>query len=573
MGILGDAWDWTKGAVSDIWDTGKGIVTDAGEVARDAFSGDNAKAGQFSEADWAMGGGDPNRMNGAAAETRARDLGSQEASVYNQLGSTAQSDANFYAKSTQYGAEGAYNSANTYAKDLARTGTALTNRNVAQVGSVAANGANVNTAPLGAAAVQGAGNLPTQLGGSAPTNWGATADSLSNYGYDPYDATSQQQWSAANNKLANFSAQQDAAATAAGNRLYGYQAGPQTGYTADTYGALRDYATQGPGPSAAEAQLRAGADANVAAQLAIAKSGRGAGANANALRQASFNSAAQGQQLNNDLATLRANEAATWRGQQLNALGAAGQIGATTEAQRQGVDQLNLAAAQSGAQYGQQGSIAGNQMMLQAAQAAAGQYGAQNQALMQAQAQQAQLGLQGKTSAMQGYESMANYGLGSDVATQQARQNWANLGLQADVASQQAKQNWAGLQLQSDQATQQAQQNWANMGLSATTAAANQNAAASQLYLGGMGQAAGIANTGYTTQGNFMAGGTAARAGYENAAMGVAENEANRRASLRSNQMAGETAASQANQNEDYRRDQNTTGFLSDALGMVGGFF
>lgn len=86
-------------------------------------------------------------------------------------------------------------------------------------------------------------------------------------------------------------------------------------------GRVRDFYQQGPGPSAAEAQLNMGAEKNMAAALALARSGRGAGVDANAERQALFQNAATGQELNQQQALLRAQEADAWRGRQLQAMG------------------------------------------------------------------------------------------------------------------------------------------------------------------------------------------------------------------------------------------------------------
>ncbi len=86
-------------------------------------------------------------------------------------------------------------------------------------------------------------------------------------------------------------------------------------------GRLQNFYQQGPGPSAAEAQMRQGNDANMAQSLALAHSGRGVGNNAAAMRQAQFGNAAAGQQMNQQLGTLRANEASNWRQQQLGAMG------------------------------------------------------------------------------------------------------------------------------------------------------------------------------------------------------------------------------------------------------------
>ena len=83
----------------------------------------------------------------------------------------------------------------------------------------------------------------------------------------------------------------------------------------------QQFAEQGPPPSAAEVQLRMGVDAANAAAVSLARSGRGPGGNAAAMREAMFANAAANQQMNQQLAQLRAEEEAGWRGQQLEAMG------------------------------------------------------------------------------------------------------------------------------------------------------------------------------------------------------------------------------------------------------------
>ena len=85
---------------------------------------------------------------------------------------------------------------------------------------------------------------------------------------------------------------------------------------------MRSFLEQPEGPSAAEALLRKQADQTMAQNVALARSGRGAGDNVLAQRQALFANAAAQQQLGNDMAALRATEAATRRGQQLAGYGA-----------------------------------------------------------------------------------------------------------------------------------------------------------------------------------------------------------------------------------------------------------
>lgn len=182
--------------------------------------------------------------------------------------------------------------------------------------------------------------------------------------------------------------------------------------------ALRAFYQQGPGPSAAEAQLRMAQDQNAAQMLAMARSGRGSGASASASRQAMMQGADIGQRTAAELANLRANEAAQFRGQQLQAMG---------------LEQQGLGAARSGDQstaglysqlYGQdlgQAQFDANLAYQQGVQNDAfltNMIGAQNQAgQLQLGAGNLELGFGGQAL---GYEQ-----LGSSIAGQQ---------LQADVA-------------------------------------------------------------------------------------------------------------------------------------------
>ncbi len=145
-----------------------------------------------------------------------------------------------------------------------------------------------------------------------------------------------------------------------GANTAGFQANQDRAAQQGALGRLQNFYQQGPGPSAAEAQMQQGADANMAQSIALAHSGRGAGANANAMRSAAFQNAAAGQQLNQNMGVLRANEAANWRQQQLGAMGMeqntiAGMRGQSIGQQGQG-QQFATAMGQQGLGYGQLGA-------------------------------------------------------------------------------------------------------------------------------------------------------------------------------------------------------------------------
>jgi hypothetical protein len=100
------------------------------------------------------------------------------------------------------------------------------------------------------------------------------------------------------------------------------QAGSSTQQDAQL-AALNQFANSGPGASAAQAQLAAAGDSAQRSALSMARSGRGAGDSASALRDATFSNAATQATTGQNMAQLRAQEEATFRQQQLQALDAA----------------------------------------------------------------------------------------------------------------------------------------------------------------------------------------------------------------------------------------------------------
>lgn len=181
---------------------------------------------------------------------------------------------------------------------------------------------------------------------------------------------------------------------------------------------LKSFAAQPEGPSAAQAQLQKGTDAALAANLAAARSGSGFGDSSNALEAAGANSAATIANAANDAATLRANETANYRNQQLQALGASGQQLAAAR----GAD---LGLAQQVAQQGQFGTSTALQQTGLNDQAAANLYNQQLQA--------GQLALQ-------------DYGMGQSAAENALgfQQQGQNQQLQAAQAQQQGTMGYEG---------------------------------------------------------------------------------------------------------------------------------
>ncbi len=117
-----------------------------------------------------------------------------------------------------------------------------------------------------------------------------------------------------------------AAAKSTARDLASYDGGQTAQQLTGSYDALQSYANRGPGPSAAQAQLQSSLGQNIASQFAMANSGRNAGANAMNARNAGFTAADMSQKTASELATLRANEEAQWRQQQLSALSSASNV-------------------------------------------------------------------------------------------------------------------------------------------------------------------------------------------------------------------------------------------------------
>ena len=205
--------------------------------------------------------------------------------------------------------------------------------------------------------------------------------------------------------------------------------------------ALRNFYGQGPGPSAAEAQMRLGADQNMAQSIALARSGRG-GANPAAMRQAMSGNAATGAQTNAQLGNLRAQEAANWRGQQMQAMGMAGGM----ELQQGGMNDAamanfyNLAAGERArgtqAELGF-GGLAGQQYG-QGQQAEIGMAGMGNQAVGMGQNYNLGMTGQGNEYAL----GMAGQGLGYEQLGSNILSNELNAATNAGIANQAADANF-----------------------------------------------------------------------------------------------------------------------------------
>ncbi|MFZ5895330.1 MAG: hypothetical protein ACOY0T_30020 [Myxococcota bacterium] len=195
--------------------------------------------------------------------------------------------------------------------------------------------------------------------------------------------------------------------------------GMQTGAVGGSMGYADQLANLQQGPSGAQAMLQSGANQSMAQSLALARSGRGWGGSAAGQAQALQQNAATMQQVGNQAAMLRAQEAAQWNAQRAQNLGQAAGI-------YQG----------AGTQFGQQTALGAQTQLAQ--QSANDQYASQlyglglqgQQAALGAQAQAAQVGLGGINA------GAGIYGTGAALQNQGTALQGQLLGQGASAASQ-----------------------------------------------------------------------------------------------------------------------------------------
>lgn len=234
-----------------------------------------------------------------------------------------------------------------------------------------------------------------------------------------------------------------AAAGARGTQMYGgntaaYSAGlgaaqQDRGMQTGAYGALMNFANQGPGDSAAQAQLAQATGANTQNALALARSGRGMGGSAAGLRQAMAQNAVTQQSAAGQAAELRANENTAYQAQRLSAMGQAGGIAGQTV---QG-DQGTAASGLSGAQYATNTALQGTQLNDAASQA---------WAMQQQQAQQQGLGAEvGSQTQQLNVNASALAGRESNWASaNQEHATDAGVSTQAGIADANRQQAYVG---------------------------------------------------------------------------------------------------------------------------------
>ena len=299
--------------------------------------------------------------------------------------------------------------------------------------------------------------------------------------------------------------------TDAAGRLTNYSGGNVDARLGNSYDTLQAYAQQGPGPSAAEAQLRQAQEQNVASQLALARSGRGAGANANAARQAAYQVAQINQETAGQAATLRAQEAAIWRNQQLQAYGQGANVAQAIEGAQQGRQGMGLQGLQAGANlYSQQ-----DQQALAARQASAGLFGDLYGQTIQGQSAAENVRQNYLTQAMQGQQAAASQNAAAYQMGLSGRESAANLAMQGGQYQQSAMQSAQAAQSAYDQMINQLRENetqrraqgaMQTQALKANASISNQRAdlekdASAQGLVGGLFSSAGSA------MGGVMGGG------------------------------------------------------------------
>ena len=105
---------------------------------------------------------------------------------------------------------------------------------------------------------------------------------------------------------------------------------------------IGNWLQQGPGPSVAQAQLAQGNNTNVANMMAMAASGRGQGGGAAAQQSAAFQAANAGQQTNEQASVLRAQEAQSYKQNQMAGMQAQAGIGQSIVGAGQNQQNLGL---------------------------------------------------------------------------------------------------------------------------------------------------------------------------------------------------------------------------------------
>jgi len=227
------------------------------------------------------------------------------------------------------------------ARDMYAQGAAAQGRSAAQTSAV-----NYGAAQKVGSSNAAAGNYGAEQRIQAPTLAAARQAATGDFGAQ--QSVSAQQVGPAAQAQAQQATNQAGflGGTAAGARgiadLDYAQADQSRGDIQQSLGDIRGFLSQGPGPSMAQQQLRMAQEQNLGDALSLARSGRGNAAGN--MKMALSENAATNAQTNMQSALLRAQEADTWQGRQLQGLG----LQSSTATNLRGQD---LSAAQAQGQH------------------------------------------------------------------------------------------------------------------------------------------------------------------------------------------------------------------------------
>lgn len=408
--IVGAATDWAWGGLKDTFTTD-----------------DNQAPPQFGVSDWAYGG---SGENAAALRSGMGSLAERGEGVMNQYASSARQ----MVAPTINGLASAANQSSQIGQQASTAGRAMADTAGRQFNETFRDS-------------YGAGQRLNDLSSSAMTAGRSQAadqatSALLQFGMDPGRQTD---WSGMVNRAeaaGGTGAPGSATERGVGGLLSAGSAGPGE-MSSQAIGSLRDFATSPGGPSAAEAQMRQGLDTSAANAMALASSGRGRAQSGAALQQAQAQQAAAQQETVAQTASLRAQEEAARRGQNLEALQTAGQLGVSADT---AALERNLQANQAAAGYLTQAEQVAQQQKLAGILGAGGLQAEMERARatgdttrLQALQSAAQTGIASQSNILQGLglsgdlaSSMGQYSLGMQQANDAQNQAWMSAMLAAN---------------------------------------------------------------------------------------------------------------------------------------------
>ncbi len=502
----------------------------------------NNALGQYGLSSMTALGNQANQASAYYGGQQASLLGNQmdlQNATFNALGGINQQAQgaigalNTSAANANQTASGYQNLSNYYGQQAANTGAgavdafgqlrnvgAQANANLSNIGAGALNTSNYygNQAAGFGAAATGSQNTAAQGYGALAQQGEQNQAYLNSAASGVENITGQNASALAREGMGNQAGLSQLGSVANANAsYYGNQGAQNLGYSGTdrqsalgAVGRLQNFYQQGPGPSAAEAQLRQSEDTNMSQAIALARSGRSAGDEANNLRQAMFSNAATEQQTGMQLAQLRAQEAANWRGQQLSAmsteqgtLGALrGQdIGAATALGGLGQQYSALGGNLygEGAQLGQS-AIAGAGQLTQAGLQLGQGYRTTGAQLGQGATEAAAQGFQGLgAQQVQAMQATGQLGLGYGQLGENAYTSGATIDANAQNAAGQGLTSLTGQNLSAMGTTGNLGLGYSTLGSQDTLGAGNLGIAAGNLTTGALG-ALGNQNVSLTNQ-------------------------------------------------------------------------